>query len=415
MVSSRATRPAGRRPAGAAILACLACLLAVVAGITGRPVAARAAEPGASPVPPPAPFALHGQWQGGLSWHSPSPDRPSLRPWQELSLSLSASRPAGSWLATVELQGLHREEAGFAGDAGPSSTPFFYTGEASLTLSSAAGFSVRGGRIHFQLGPVGLLAANPFDALTGISLNLPLTLPLAAFPGEVEAVYARLDTSFVTYLPYVYDTDDYLAFRVSFPGARPGLPPSSPASSAARADRQTAGIGSNVTWGLTWLRDGLAGEMGIALDWQRHAPRHSLVGELAAFRASPTADNFQGWVLGGIGSVDLWQGPDYLVNLNFGSVHPGFTPLASNLASAGGNLNFANGSTGVELNLTWQPRRDLLWESELSCLWRFGQPDHRAVLRVTKALQRGLEAVWTGEWRPPSGRLVSAVKFVARF
>lgn len=349
-----------------------------------------------------AALSLSGQWTAGISARLPAARQPNadepLFPnfWQDVQLVLSAWLPA-------------RQQAGELGALGWQSSlliraryhagaPLGLTYNEALLddslkvdelwvgLSSPSGLAARAGRLHFQYGPAGLLAANPFDELAGLELTYN------SRPGlRLSGVLARLDTSYVTMLPYVYDIDSYWVARGEF-APLPGH-----------------------TLGITLLGDGLAGEKGVGVDWQRQSSRHSFAAELAAFRASPGADNFQGWVLGGILSVDLWQGPDFLVNMNLGSIHPGFTPLTSNLASAGGNLNFSNGTSGLELNTSWLARRDILVESEFSFLWRWERPDFRLRSRLTYGARPGLQYQIETTWQLASADLETTVSVHQRF
>ncbi|MBE3576707.1 MAG: hypothetical protein IMX00_03345 [Limnochordales bacterium] len=347
----------------------------------------------------PAALGLSGQWTAGLSLRIPSEagpgeDEPPLSLWQELQLALSARLPGhpkaaeSGWQSSFFVKTRYRGESpvGVTPDQAFPAGNTLNVDELWVGLSSPRGLAARAGRLHFQYGPAGLLAANPFDGLAGLELS-GSTRPRLRLSG----VLARLDTSYVTLLPYVYDTDSYWVVRGEFDPV-PGH-----------------------TLGVTLLGDGLADERGVGVDWQRKSSRHSYAAELAAFRASPGADNFQGWVLGGVLSVDLWQGADFLVNMNLGSIHPGFTPLASNLASAGGELNFSNGTSGLEINTSWLVRRDILIESEFSLLWRWQRPDLRIHGRMTYGAAPGLQYQVAVTWRQAGAGLQTTVSVNQRF
>lgn len=378
---------------------------------TATPVVLAAALAQAGPEPPPAAttlmtqadfpvtLSLSGEWTAGLSWRlsgvsrSEEAELPPQRVWQDLQLAFSAQLPghprAGGpgWESSFFVSTRYRAETPVSREPDPISLAGNLTvDELWLDLSAPHGLAVRAGRLHFQYGPAGLLAANPFDGLAGIQLAR------GDQPGlRLSGVLARLDTSYVTLLPYVYDTDSYWAARLEYDPA-PGH-----------------------TLGLTLLGDGLASEHGVGVDWQRQSPHHSLAAELAAFRASPGANNYQGWVLGGILSVDLWQGADFLVNMNLGSIHPGFTPLTSNLASAGGNLNFSNGVSGLEINASWLARRDILVESELSFLWRWQRPDFHLRSRLTYGARPGLQYQIETAWQFARADLETTISVNQRF
>lgn len=275
------------------------------------------------------------------------------------------------WVGQLHVQARYQQEAGV--DESPGSNgSLFRTDELWLQLSHQGNsFStwLRLGRQRFQAGPVGLLVANPFDAIAAAQAGL-------SFPRwhlTLTGVDGRLDTSYVTYLPYVWDQDSYRWLRVQGPRA-----------------------------GLTWLVDGLGNEQGLSWDMHSAGPERSWVAEVALFRASRSADNYQGWVGAAVVSLDLAASERYKVNLNIGSVHPGFTPMASNLASAGGNLNFKNGSAGLELNTSWLARPQWLLENESSLLWRFGWLDAQTLFRFTQAWRPALQTVWELSWRPSS-------------
>lgn len=357
-------------------------LTATTAGIVDNPVVLANDSPTVQPVDSPVSLSLSGEWTAGLAWRVPGAPWPvqNVEPtqslWQNLDLALTAQIPSrpptgkAGWQSSFFVNTRYRTETPLSFTPGQVSlADTLNVDELWLGVSSPKGFVVRTGRLHFQYGPAGLLAANPFDGLAGIELSHYIP------PGlRLSGVMSRLDTGYVTLLPYVYDTDSYWAARVAY-DPTPGH-----------------------TLGLTLLGDGLAAERGVGVDWQRQSARHSFAAEFAAFRASPGADNFRGWVLAGILSIDLWQGATFLVNMNLGSIHPGFTPLTSNLASAGGSLNFSNGTSGLELNTSWLARRDILLESELSFLWRWHRPDFRLSSRLTYAagpgLQYRIETIW---------------------
>jgi len=248
---------------------------------------------------------------------------------------------------------------GAAGAIGASvSDPVLRTSEAYVELrpGQLEGWgSWRIGRLRFQLGPVGLLSANPFDALEGVHWQK------ARGDWAMEAVWARLDTSYVTYLNYVYDTDEYVAIHGS---------------------RELGGRQA----GITWLADGLAGEHGVALDFAGTlANGRRLVIELAGYEASRTSYDYQGWVGAAAASVDLWVDARQTLSLTAASVHPGFTPMASNLRSAGGSIPFSNGSTGVELYASRLIRSGVVGEIELRHQVRWGEPLSELGLGLTVA------------------------------
>lgn len=259
----------------------------------------------------------------------------------------------GVWGAGGTGQG---EDTGLA--RSPVSDPLLRTSEAYVQIRPGhlGGWgSWRLGRLRFQLGPVGLLSANPFDALEGVHWQKT--------EGDwvIEAVWARLDTSYVTYLNYVYDTDKYIAFHAS---------------------REKGG--GQV--GITWLADGLAGEHGVSVDFiQTMTKGRRLVVEVAAYEASRTSYYYQGWVAAAAASVDLWVGSRQTLSLTLASVHPGFTPMASNLRSAGGSIPFSNGSTGVELYASRLIRTGIVGEIELRHQVRWGRPLSELGLTLTAA------------------------------
>ncbi|MBE3577749.1 MAG: hypothetical protein IMX00_08665 [Limnochordales bacterium] len=243
----------------------------------------------------------------------------------------------------------------------PVSSPLLRTSEAYVELhpGQLEGWgSWRLGRLRFQLGPVGLLSANPFDALEGVHWQKSRSDWL------IEAVWARLDTSYVTYLNYVYDTDEYVAIHAG----------------------RVLGGGQTAQAGITWLADGLAGERGVALDFAGTLTGgRRLVIELAGYEASRTSYDYQGWVGAAAASIDLWVDERQTLSLTAASVHPGFTPMASNLRSAGGSIPFFNGSTGVELYASRLIRVGAVGEIEVRHQVRWGEPLSELRLGVTVA------------------------------
>lgn len=274
-------------------------------------------------------------------------------------------------------------------------TPFFHTAEAYLDITPGNATGARTidwgtwrlGRQHFHLGPIGLLVANPFDAIEGIRWR-------KEWSGWTSDVFGgRLDTSYVTHLNYVYDTDGYLAMRTERPYSK-GLV------------------------GATWLVQGLGTERGLSLDAFGHRGGNRYwVFEIAAFEQSRTSITYDGWSLAAIGSLDVYVDERTAVTLNAGIVDDGFVPMATNLRYAGGSLGFSNDSKGIEIYVSHLLRSSLVVEAEIGLRSRWSQPDSNVKIGLTAAHPAPLTSTVSLEGRSHgsgvnwTGRVTSEIRF----
>lgn len=239
-----------------------------------------------------------------------------------------------------------------------------FTDEAFVRIATSRGLLTIG-RQRFKLGPLGILAANPFDAFEGVQFESTVG------KGRLSLVYNR-QTADYAYggrpLNYVYGSDEYLAARWATPGKS--------------------------GWhGVNLLLSGLAGEMGASCDYKGLLWGKTAVVEVAGFKASPSSyDAFPGWVGAGLLSIDLLQGKDYLLNINVGSLSPWFTPMASNLGQAGGEIDLPRGSTGLQVNYSRLIDPSLVFDVETTLARPQGSPwEGNLLLKATKAVRQNTE------------------------
>lgn len=274
-------------------------------------------------------------------------------------------------------------------------TPVLHTEEAYLEVDArnvSANPAVdwgtwRLGRQRFHLGPIGLLAANPFDAIEGVRWRKEWS------NWASDIVAARLDTSYVTHLNYVYETDGYLAVRVERPFATKVV-------------------------GATWLVEGLGTERGVSLDvYGAWSGNRNWVLEVAGFEQSRTSTTYEGWSLAAVGSVDLYVDERTAVSLNAGFVDNGFVPMASNLKYAGGSIGFGNDSKGIELYVSRLLHPALVVDVEVGLQSRWDRPDSHFRIGLTSAQPAPLTSTVSVESRYQGsrvewmGRFASEVRF----
>lgn len=332
------------------------------------------------------------QFSGHLSVHAHAEPEAVVILGHQLSLTLQSRF---SPYVSAEMRWQNKQQWGSSVVGMGLNTPFFHTAEAYLDITPTIGprsttvdrGTWRLGRQHFFLGPVGLLAANPFDAIEGIRWR-------KEWLGWTSDVFGgRLDTSYVTHLNYVYDTDGYVAVRTERPYSRGSI-------------------------GATWLVQGLGTERGLSLDafgeWSGH---RNWVLEVAAFEQSRSSITYDGWNLAVIGSVDVYVDERTAVTLNAGIVDAGFVPMATNLRYAGGSLGFSNDSKGIELYASHLLRSTLVIELELGLRSRWKQPDSNIKIGVTTAhpapltTTMSLEGRYTGVTINWLGRMASEIRF----
>lgn len=278
-------------------------------------------------------------------------------------LSLSARSRISSRVA-LELDVENRQVWGSPHLMMGVNTPVFHTNTAVLRIdarnrsdsTSSGGWGTWTlGRQKFQLGPVGLLAANPFDALEAIRW----TKEWSTWQSDIIA--ARIDTSYVTYLNYVYDHDPYLALRAERPYAKSVI-------------------------GTTWLAQGLGSERGLSVDvageWSNE---RQWILEVAAYEQSRTSSTYDGWTMAAIGSIDLYVNERTSLSLNAGTVGNSFVPMASNLGYAGGSLGFSNDSKGVEVYVSHLLHPTIVLDIQLGLRSRWHQPDSNVQVALTLA------------------------------
>lgn len=195
------------------------------------------------------------------------------------------------------------------------------------------------GRQRFKLGPLGLLAATPAGALEGITVakQAPNRLELTGLLYRLDAYYPLATSSSV-----VFTSDNYVAARLAYPAA-------------------------SGAYGLNLLFSGLAGEQGGSLDYRGALWGKTTVAELALYSVNPGDYDYRpGLVAAGVASMDLYRDAKNLLNINLGAVNRRFRPPYSNLRSAGGEIPFANGDAGVELNYSRALAKALVWDVEVS-------------------------------------------------
>ncbi|MGE5578143.1 MAG: hypothetical protein ACM3TT_13220 [Syntrophothermus sp.] len=195
------------------------------------------------------------------------------------------------------------------------------------------------GRQRFRLGPLGLLAATPTEALEGITVvkQAPNRLVITGLFYRLDAYYPLVTSSNV-----VFTNDNYAAARLAYPAA-------------------------SGTYGLNLLFSGMAGEQGGSLDYRGALWGKTTVAELALYSANPGDYDYRpGLVAAGVMSMDLYRDDKNLLNINLGAANRRFRPPYSNLRSAGGEIPFASGDAGVELNYSRAVAKTLVWDVEAS-------------------------------------------------
>lgn len=239
-----------------------------------------------------------------------------------------------------------------------------FTDEASVRLSTSRGLLTLG-RHRFKLGPLGILAANPFDAFEGAQFESTLGKTL------ISIVYNRQNADYVYAgrpYNYIYSSDEYLAARWAAPG-------------------------KNGWYGLNLLLSGLSDQMGASADFKGLLWGKTAVMEIAGFKASSTDDYaFPGWVGAGLLSIDLLQGKDYLLNINVGSLSSDFTPMASNLGQANGEIDLPRGSTGLQVNYSRLINPTQVFDVETTIARAAVNPwEGNILLKTTKAIRQNTE------------------------